>query len=90
MMIKLIQENMPKSSQQLLLDVVERNSYFAHSENVLLSMLVDEDFDTRSKALNLIKQLRSATQQQNIRKFVRPKLNLNAKKYFEMVEKLFN
>lgn len=51
MMLKLIRENIPKNVQRLLIDVVERNAYFAHSENVLLSMLVDEDSSTRSKAV---------------------------------------
>lgn len=86
MMIKLIKENMPKDLHGLLLGVVQRNSYFAHSENVILSMLVNQDSNVRSKAVNLIRQLRSDKQQESFRKFVQPELITDAQVYYEIVD----
>lgn len=86
MMIKSIKENMPKNLQSLLLDVVQRNSYFAHSENVILSMLVNEESNVRNKAVNLIRQLRSVEQAKGIRKFMRPEINTDAQIYYEIVD----
>ena len=36
------------------LKTLERNSYFAHPENVLLSMLSDEDYQVRCMAVNKV------------------------------------
>lgn len=85
-MTKLIKENMPKNLHKLLLDVVRRNSYFVHSENILLSMLVDQDCNTRKKALELIERSRSIEKNSSLRKFQRPNLNTNAQIYYEMVD----
>lgn len=50
-------------------------------------MLVDEDINTRKKAVDLIKQTRSVTQQNNkIRKFKSPKLITNTQLYYEIVD----
>src|SRR5688572_6677979 len=40
--------------------VVQRNAYWAHQENVLLSMLGDDDDDNRKAALDIIKTIRQA------------------------------
>ena len=40
------------------LKTLERNSYFAHPENVLLSMLSDEDYQVRCMAVNKVLAIR--------------------------------
>lgn len=88
MLLKLIQENMPMNLHTRLISVLSRNAYFAHTENILLSMLVDENQSVRERAVNLIIEVRRHTKQtepEQIRKFKKPNLVLNAQVYYEIV-----
>lgn len=64
--------------------VVQRNGFFAHHENILLSMLVDSRSEVRHKAFLKICHIRQAPSV-GIRKFVVPKINFQAKEYYNMV-----
>jgi len=64
--------------------VIERNAYFAHPENILLAMLVDERMFVRELAMRRI--LKARTETYRLRKFVVPKLNFNAKDYIELID----
>jgi len=48
-----------KTTRITALKTLERNSFYAHPENVLLSMLNDEDYEVRSMAINKILASRS-------------------------------
>lgn len=59
---------------------VQRNAYWAHQENVLLSMLGDDDEVNRKAAVDIIKTIRQAAggSQQQVREFRPPKIKENA------------
>ena len=46
------------AARSTALKTLERNSCFAHPENVLLSMLSDEDYQVRCMAVNKILAIR--------------------------------
>jgi len=78
-------QNMPQKYLALLRQSVNRNSYFGHPENVLLSMLVDNHIEVRRRAVKLIlkKRLEPTTK---IRIFQKPDINFNAKKYEDIID----
>lgn len=84
--IKLTRENTEKTIQNIVFSVIERNSYFAHAENVLLTMLVDENRTIREQAVTAILKRRALPGENSNtnRIFIKPKLNFNAKNYYEM------
>ena len=69
-------------------DVLQRNAFWAHSENVLLAMLYDENKHIRELAYRKI----LASRQQNhgtlsvLRKFRVPLLNFQAQSYVHMLQ----
>ena len=65
--------------------VISRNCYFAHPENVLLSMLSDSRRNVRVLAINKILQARGANNNTSVRTFSVPKLNFEATDYINMV-----
>ena len=78
-------------SPKLLKEVNENiftNGYFAHSENILLAMLADENQEYRKKAVNKILEIRKNKPSTNkqLRKFVVPKIRLDASNYTEMID----
>lgn len=82
--IKWVRENFSKKIQSIIFEVVKRNSYFAHPENVLLSMLTDENETIRERAVYSILAARSLVRPA-LRKFVKPKIDFTANNYYEMV-----
>ena len=62
------------------------NAFMAHSENIVLAMLGDEDSGIRAEAAALIKDARQRRQPGPIRKFKCPKVNFDAVTYREMVD----
>lgn len=84
-MIKLIRENMPKKLWNLLFDVIQNNAYFAHPENVLLSMLVDNDESIRERATETISRIKENAPLTQ-RKFTKPIINFKANSYHEMID----
>lgn len=65
--------------------VFERNAYFAHAENIILCMLNDSDRQTRNLAVARILAARQKVQQKKIRIFKVPRINVNAKRYVDMI-----
>lgn len=73
--------------QKIIRKVVQRNGFFAHSENVLLAMLCDEECaENRLQAISLIKKIRDSSHNNGIRKFEIPLINFDAKKYTEIID----
>lgn len=84
MLAKLIKEHMPSKIHQNLFEILSRNSYFSHCENILLSMLVDEDINSRELAVQLIRK--HVSPHDNIRTFKKPTINFEAQVYHEMID----
>ena len=62
--------------------VTQRNRYFTHPENVLLTMLNDERKHIRELAMRLI--LRARSEQYRLRNFQTPKINFSAGDYLNL------
>ena len=68
------------------LPIIQRNGYFLHSENVLVSMISDEDIDIRKLAIEIILKSREQHRGDRIREFKIPKINFNATEYYSLIE----
>ena len=74
---------LPGDIFEIVQRVIQRNGYFAHSENILLTMLNDGSETIRQLAYDKIEKIRSMPP--NIqRKFIIPKIDFDAPSYFEM------
>lgn len=73
-----------KELRDVIDPVLQRNGYFGHPENLLLTMIADERQYIRELGLRRILKAR-AEKQPVLREFVVPKLNLDANEYFELI-----
>lgn len=73
--ILMFSQHLDKKSFNVVKERVEFNSFFAHSENILLCMLSDEDKLVRRAAYNVIVSIRARNDQQ-LRVFKKPKINV--------------
>ena len=82
-----------KIIQDIAVAVWRRNAYFAHLENILLAMLVDNDHNACLLAVNKILIIRVSKknldnvgrdEEVDVRKFIIPKINTNAKTYYSL------
>lgn len=64
--------------------VISRNAFFAHCENILLAMMTDEDIEFRIRALRIIRNCRSKPEI-DVRVFRVPKINFQASEYTELI-----
>ena len=64
--------------------VIQRNAYFAHPENILLSMITADSKTIREFDVPSILKVRS--EKYGIRKFVIPTLNFDAKNYTDLID----
>ena len=80
-----------KITQDIVVAVLQRNAYFAHHENILLAMLTDNDHNVRFLAVNKRLSIRVSKKnldnvgrdkEVDVRKFIIPKINTNAKTYY--------
>lgn len=78
---------LPENLIKVIDPVIERNAFFAHPENLLLSMIVDERAHIRELGLRRIIKARAvASNKKLIRTFKPPKLNFQAKEYYEIID----
>lgn len=72
---------------RLIVDpVIQRNAYFAHPENLLLSMLSDENKTVRELAARRILQARSSPHTEKVpRVFEVPQINFDANNYIDLI-----
>ena len=71
------------------INVLIRNGYFAHPENILLGMLGDQDLSVRKMAVQVVMKIRmfqSSNPQTEVRKFCVPQINLNAQEFYELAD----
>ena len=67
--------------------VIQRNSYFAHPENVILAMITDHQPHIRELRFRKVMNARVLKQSRQIRKFkVSAKLNFDATKYYDIID----
>jgi hypothetical protein len=66
--------------------VIQRNSYFAHPENLLLSMMTDEQPSIRELALRRILKARDQPKRKGIRQFTVPPINFDCTDYTAMID----
>nr|CAH7712438.1 unnamed protein product [Callosobruchus chinensis] len=83
-MIK-ISRQFPEAVRNITDEIIERNSYFAQPENVLLAMLTDPREHIRRLAVNRIKKARTNTSKE-LRVFKAPKLNFDADDYIDIID----
>lgn len=67
-------------------DVIQRNGYFGHMENLLLCMLWDDRKQIRELAYRKIIKARNNKMNIGIREFVVPKFNFSATDYIELLD----
>lgn len=78
---------LPANLRQVVEPVIERNSFFAHPENLLLSMVMDDRKHIRELGLRrIIKSRQRSAKEKSIRSFFPPKLNFDAENYFEIID----
>lgn len=66
--------------------VIQRNGFFAHSENILLSMITDDRQHIRELGIRRILKARSQRTNEGIRIFRIPEINFDAKEYFNLID----
>lgn len=81
--VELLQE-LPSSLQTHIRPVMQRNSYWAHPEAVLQTMVADEDPAVRGRAVRTIQQCRQQPPQE-VRPYVLPMANFSAGHYTELL-----
>lgn len=77
---------LPKKLKAIIDAVIQRNAYFAHTENLLIAMLADKRPEIRKLAVCRILEARSRNNSQNVRVFKIPKLNFKAKDYIDLID----
>jgi len=84
--------------RDMSMKVLQRNAYFAHSENVILGMLAEDDENICRKAVDKILELRSeasattdmesstleSSRKDVVRQFKVPKINVEATHFYEL------
>ena len=73
--------------QQIVLPVIQRNGYYAHSENILLAMVHDKNKDIRELSLRKVLKARKieAEHGKGVRLFKIPKINFDATAYYDLL-----
>ena len=77
-----------KRDQDIVPPVLQNNSYFAHSELLLIAAICDNDLDVRRQAVEIIMSSRQRVQLNVVFIFNKNdiKLNFSAEKYFDIID----
>ena len=73
--------SLPEKCKKVVVDFIQRNAYFAHSENLILAMLQDERQHIREHGLRRIIKFRGIIRSSGIRPFHIPKSNFSSQEY---------
>jgi hypothetical protein len=76
---------LPEELKTVVDAVIQRNAYFAHPENLLLSMITDDIPTVRKLGYKRIMKAR-VENHSDIRKFEIPKLNFEAHSYIDLID----
>lgn len=77
---------LPQELKSVVDPVIKRNAFFAHPENLLLSMLSDEQKHVRELAARRILKAREPSESLQLRVFEVPKINVNASSYIDLID----
>ena len=77
---------LPEELKKVIDPVIDRNGYFAHSENLLIAMLGDDRKHIRELALRRILKCRSTKKNDDVRIFRTNKLNFNCEDYVDLID----
>ena len=78
---------MGEKQNKVVHEVIQNNAYWAHPENLLLSMVVDERREVRDMAVARILTARQRPSEHPwTRDFLKPVLNFDARVYIEMID----
>ncbi|KAE8743708.1 hypothetical protein FOCC_FOCC009659 [Frankliniella occidentalis] len=79
---------LPKKARDIVFHSLAINCYYAHPENILLSMVVDERQRVREVAVQRILEARHAVRsgRKRLRRFTVPKLNYSARDYVDLID----
>lgn len=78
---------LPKDLLPLIQNVFKNNSYFAHPENIILSMLFDERPNVRRLGCEKILNAReSGDEIEKVREYQRPVINFECNDYIDMID----
>lgn len=77
-LINASRQHTPELYSKYLVEVIETNSYFIHPENLILSMISDNDINIREKGYQKILQARqhSFSSSQGVRSYIKPTRNV--------------
>ena len=79
-------QTMPERTRAIANKVIQRNCFFAHQENILVSMINDNDRCIRKLGWRRIFKARSQELSiKKVRNFVMPELHYNSLRYYEMI-----
>ena len=77
---------LPINERNIVDNVIQRNSFFAHQENLLIAMMCDDRDCIRELAARRILQARARnSEEQTIQLFESPKINFEAEDYIDMI-----
>lgn len=76
---------LPEYMKSVVDSVIERNAFFAHPENLLVSMMFDNRDHIRELALRRIIEARNTVRSIKRRIFKPPKINFCAKDYTKII-----
>ncbi|XP_043238696.1 uncharacterized protein LOC122390101 [Amphibalanus amphitrite] len=76
--------DLPQRSQAVIRPVIQRNGYWAHSEQLLLAMVTDSERAVREKAVQHIGAARQLHAEE-VRPFVIPVVNFDATTYTDLI-----
>lgn len=76
---------LPENLKKVIDPVIQRNSYFAHPENILLAMITDDKRHIRELAARRVLKARSMSQLPSPRLFEVTDINFGASNYIDMI-----
>lgn len=88
-MFKVVQttRQLPDSVRKIIDPVIQRNAFFCHPENMLISMAVDERVHVRQLAFRrLLKARKQEPKGKSVRTFQPPTINFAASDYIELID----
>lgn len=74
-----------KKVKSIVQTCIQRNAFFAHSENLLLAQLSSKNISERSSGVDRILQIRETIPSHGIRRFKVPTINFKAKNWTKMI-----
>lgn len=72
-------------SKSIVLKTIQRNSFFAHPDNVLLAMLQDDEAHVREMAVQRILKVRNDSKGNIVCGFQLPELRVDASCYYDLI-----